>query len=76
MLTNRILGRCMVVVTKDRWDAFQYPGDTVQKGTAAITVLDRIGGINNSVAPGIYEFTIRRYRIFKVKAELLPMKMK
>lgn len=69
--TNGIL----VEVTETRWDAF---GDTSSRLSEyrsfwLLIILKRIGGINESVAPGLYDFNVTWKPPFKFIASLEPL---
>ena len=60
-----------VIVTETEYHSYGDPTSFWQRFTAQM--LDRRGGINHSVMPGVYEYRIRpRLKGFKIEESLIP----
>lgn len=57
-----------IVVSKDRWDAFDAP---TPRNKALVEHLKQQGGINESVPPGLYHYNVYR-KGFRHYASLEP----
>ena len=67
---NITLGTIEVLVDDGRWNAF---GDLTDPGTKyAYDVLTAIGGINESVTPGAWDFTVIQMEDGTVMVTLYP----
>jgi hypothetical protein len=68
---NRVLGKLEVVVNDGRWHAY---GDLTDPGTNyAMGVLTGMGGINETVTNGIWEFTVVQAEDGLLMTSLLPI---
>lgn len=68
---NTILGKLEVLVNNGRWNAY---GDLTDSGAQyAMGVLTGISGINETVTPGVWEFTVLQTEDGLLMATLLPL---
>lgn len=65
---NRNQPPLTVIVTSERWDAVDAP---TPRNIWLTQVLQQMGGVNESVAPGTYHFNVKRKGL-KMVASLDP----
>ena len=66
---NRDRDPVLVVVTEDRWYCF---GAVTPRSAYLYKYLNDMGGINETVPPGLYDFNVRRRSLLTIAVSLEP----